>query len=505
MEVAWFARFASSPVVRRRLLHLCAALAFLVQAASSSAAPLFGQHFPQGHDAVDYLYGPAGTWREQTNVYYGWNFYKHCETPSHPYDPQALLRELSVNNGSAPDANCVLLDDLNDDGEIDDESVAGWAFHEHAGRGVLGEQTASPFYLFWFDDNWVARYVSQTYERPSPAGLHDASRPIRWRVVGGDNSHWTPYSESSPHIDQIALNGLFKLNAGDFEGALGAWNAIKNSSAAAYDTTRARYDYSFAVDAIYYYALWAMLSERLLAEGSAFDQRAEVLQHAMSLHETLLALQEKDASGKRLGWRTGIAEPALINTETTSLAVLALGTRGEWVLEPGYAPLSSDSGNYTLADERLSAVAGQSVPGHVVLGPFWTLVPGSYEVEFALRSRAARVDSPLATLDVYDGSAAVAVKVVDGADAPVGNQWQRYRLVAEIHDAANLTQFRVFWHGAYDLDVGAIRVSKQTAVALPTASVPAVPREPPEPQLAPQACPAPTSDGLLRRWLQLHN
>ena len=62
------------------------------------------------------------------------------------------------------------------------------------------------------------------------------------------------------------------------------------------------------------------------------------------------------------------------------------------------------AGNYTREHETLSAVAGQSVPGHVVFGPFWTLEPGSYDVEFALRSPAARVESPLATIDVYDGS-----------------------------------------------------------------------------------------------------
>ena len=52
----------------------------------------------------------------------------------------------------------------------------------------------------------------------------------------------------------------------------------------------------------------------------------------------------------------------------------------------------------------------------------------------------------------------VATKVIEGADAPIGDQWHRYRLAAEIRNAANLTEFRVFWHGAYDLDVGSIRV-----------------------------------------------
>ena len=118
--------------------------------------------------------------------------------------------------------------------------------------------------------------------------------------------------------------------------------------------------------------------------------------------------------------------------------------------------------DYTHEHETLSAVAGQSVPGHAVFGPFWTLEPGNYEVEFALRTPAERVESPLATLDVYDGTTMVATKIIEGADAPTGNQWRRYRLMAEITNASNLTEFRVFWHGAYDLDIGSIRVTRVT-------------------------------------------
>ena len=238
-----------------------------------------------------------------------------------------------------------------------------------------------------------------------------------------------------------------------------------------YDATRGRYRYPFEVESIYYDGLWAILSERLLGARAVFGQQSEVLQHAMSLHTALLELQERSADGKRLGWRTGTINRALINTETTSLAVLALGAYASWVLEPGYEPLSSAAGNYRHEHETLSAVAGQSVPGHAVFGPFWTLEPGTYDVEFALRTPAARVESPLATLDVYDGATVVATKVIEGPDAPTGNQWRRYRLTAEITNASNHTEFRVFWHGAYDLDISSIRVTRAeppSAVAVST-------------------------------------
>ena len=144
----------------------------------------------------------------------------------------------------------------------------------------------------------------------------------------------------------------------------------------------------------------------------------------------------------------------------------------------------------------LSAVAGQSVPGYIVCGPSWALEPGRYEVEFALRSPAARVESPLATIEVYDGSAVVAVKVIEGADAPIGNQWHRYRLAAEVGNA-NLAEFRVLWHGAYDLDVGSIRVTRQAV----TAGLGGAAQGPLQPRASPKwARSPPKARARLPRW-----
>jgi hypothetical protein len=483
-----FARVAS--LAKIPLTFVVVLLLFALPA-NSSAAPLFGRHFPHGSDAVAYLYGPNGTWREQTNVYYGWNFYKHCETPSHAHDPQALLRQASVTNTVAPDVNCLLLGDFNNNGEIADETIGGFAFHEHAGRGVRGAQTSPPFYQFWFDDNWIARYMAETYERPHPIGLHDFDHPLRWRVVGGDNRNWTPYPDGTPHIDQIALNGFYKFNARDFDGALAAWNAIRNASGATYDSARGRYRYSFETESVYYHGLWAILSERLLTGRAEFPQRAEVLQHAMSLRAALLELQERDASGNRLGWRTGTVERALINTETTSLAVLALGAHATWVLEPGFEPLHSGAGSFVRERQALTAVAGQSAPGYLVLGPYWALAPGAYEVEFSLRSTAGRIESPLATIDVHDGNSVVVADTIEAAEVPASNQWRRYRLLANIINAANVTQFRVYWHGAYDLDVGSIRVTRREAPTISSKVSIRAPQADSRRPRQPQAVPAP--------------
>src|SRR5688572_10548206 len=131
--VVCVARTASSRTTACYLLRGFLAYAFCVWCGLAAAAPLFGEHFPHGNDAVAYMYGSNGTWREQTNVYYGWNFYKHCETAAHKFDPQALLRDSSTTNSTAPDANCILLGDVNNNGEVSDDPAGGFAFHEHAG------------------------------------------------------------------------------------------------------------------------------------------------------------------------------------------------------------------------------------------------------------------------------------------------------------------------------------------------------------------------------------
>ena len=65
------------------------------------------------------------------------------------------------------------------------------------------------------------------------------------------------------------------------------------------------------------------------------------------------------------------------------------------------------------------------------------------------------MQSPLATLDVYDGTTVVATKIIEGTDAPTGNQWHRYRLTAEITNASNHT---IMIEGAETLDAIAGRL-----------------------------------------------
>lgn len=432
-----------------------------VPAATAWSPAEYGQHFPNGLAAVDYLYSPAGMWRDTTGMAYVMNYYEQCATSDKPADPQAMRVMGRTEKLTAPDVNCLILGDINDNGQIVDDQPSGFAFHEHNGRGANGVQRSPPFYQFWFDDNWLARYVSLPYGRPQPQGLHDHGYKLRWRALGGDNNGAVFY-DPAPYIDQLALNGIYKLNDGDVEGALADWYAIKDMSGWTYDAANQRYAYP-SIRSVYYLGLWGILSERLLAgTGAGFVERNDVLQHAMSIRSNLLSLQERDSSGALLGWKTGIGSPGtLMNTEAISTVVLALGADAKWVFEPGYDPLHSDPGNYVLQPYNvLSAVPGLSIPDYMAFGPYWTLDPGTYAVDFSLRTSDNGSGARLVTVDVYDGTASLKLATITAAMMPANNQWLRYRLTTDIENSSNRMEFRVYWYGEHSLDLGPIRVSK---------------------------------------------
>jgi hypothetical protein len=81
----------------------------------------YGRHFPFGGEAVSYIYGPHGTFRNLTEITYLYNYYEQYATSKHPYNKDKLI---AMSNGSLPyttcrDANGHLLLDFNHDGEID--------------------------------------------------------------------------------------------------------------------------------------------------------------------------------------------------------------------------------------------------------------------------------------------------------------------------------------------------------------------------------------------------
>jgi hypothetical protein len=239
----------------------------------------FGQQFPHGNSAVAYLYGPQGTFRELHSVIYEYNYYSQYATPEHPYNKDALI---AMSNGTTittcRDANGHLLLDFNHDGEID-TSTGGSAFFEHNGYGSNTVSIGTPFTNFWFDDNWLTRYLSEAYGRSLPHGLSDYTDFTRWRILSGAvDPFWVPYKED--YFDTLALDGLYYLTMNDMNAANEMWYRIFRKSSAYYNTTMEQYLYPGFTEN-YHMALFKILTDRIkLIQLGSND---EILQHSVAL------------------------------------------------------------------------------------------------------------------------------------------------------------------------------------------------------------------------------
>src|SRR5690606_34608517 len=62
--------------------------------------------------------------------------------------------------------------------------------------------------------------------------------------------------------------------------------------------------------------------------------------------------------------------------------------------------------------------------------------------------------------DVYDGKEIVAIASVSVESMPGRNEWLRQRMTVDVKNPENLIEFRVWWHGQVNLDVGPVRVTR---------------------------------------------
>lgn len=88
-------------------------------------------------------------------------------------------------------------------------------------------------------------------------------------------------------------------------------------------------------------------------------------------------------------------------------------------------------------------------------------MPGIYDIDFSLRTPSNAGNVQLATLDVHDLTSMLASAVVSTSAMPGNNKWLRYRLTVSVTSPANSTEFRVYWHGNTNLDVGPVRIVKR--------------------------------------------
>lgn len=428
------------------------------QRAAVIAAPFdYGTHEPNGAAAFKYMVGPEGTWKNVSTVQYEWNYYDKCAT-DRPFDKSALLASADGTRFfTAPDANCNLLWDANADGQLD-AIGATQAFYEHNGRGSGGQQLAAPFTNFWFDDNWLARYATRIYGHAAPDGLREAPH-VRWRILEGDTTGWTRYPDDT--FDRRALNGIHDVAVGDFATAAEEWQRILDAAGVFYDSQTQRYVYP-NIDENYHLALFEILTSLLMDRmepAAGLDD--ELVQHWVSLRSNILSRQERRGD-ELLGWRSSFSNlGSLMNTETMSLNVLALGAGAVAVFEAGEPPLRNVSPAYYIrtADHVLAARVGTAQPGYMTVGPAGTYPAGEYEIQFFMRAGSAA--GAVARLEIADaGSAAVlADREVTAADLPAG-AWRRVSIQLALDEAQTKLEVGTYWYGTGSLDVAAIRIRR---------------------------------------------
>lgn len=428
-----------------------------VNAAPIAVSIEYGTHEPNGAAAFRYMVGPEGTWKDVSSVRYEWSFYVKCAVPGRPFDRNTLLASADGSRFfTAPDADCNLLWDANADGQLD-AIGATQAFHEHNGRGFAGQQLAAPFTIFWFDDNWLARYAAQIYGHAAPDGLSEAPR-VRWRILDGNTAGWTRYPDDT--FDRRALNGIHDVVTGDFARATEQWQRILGAAGFFYDPQTQRYVYP-NIDENYQLALVEILVSLLMDRAASADLDDALVQHWVSLRSNILSRQER-RGGELLGWRSSFSDlGSLMNTETMSLSVMALGAGAVAVFEAGQPPLTNESpGNYIrTADNVLAARVGAARPGYMTVGPAGSYPAGEYEIQFFIRGGVAA--GAVARLEIANARSAAVLdsREIVAAELPAG-AWRRVDMRLNLNDAQTRLEMRTYWYGTASLDVGAIRIRR---------------------------------------------
>ena len=417
----------------------------------------YGQHEPNGLSAVNYLYGPNGTWKALTEVEYIWNYYSQYATSTHPFDKTALINYADGSRHTTTrDANGHLLLDFNNDGELDAVG-GGSAFHEHNAQSVAGVTQGLPFTNFWFDDNFLARYMSSAYGKAAPNGLWEPTDYTRWRILDGNTTSWTPYN--SDYFDTLALDGLYHLSNGNASTAIAKWDRMLAKSGVTYDAANQQVQYPNIVEN-YHLGLFKILTEQLLTHAAlSSNKRDELVQHAVDQRSALLSSQEYSGATP-IGWRSSITDAnSLINTESVAVGALALGAGAQLSFEVGYSPMSNSNNNYFLRSYHvLSAVESLSSAGFMSYGPYRTLPTGNYSAAYLLRSPAP--SGTMATVSVYDSNSGslLATKNLNASDFSSNNRWTKVSLDFATGNNSNSLEFRIYWHDTANMDAAYIQV-----------------------------------------------
>lgn len=458
-----------------KLILSCTTLVAAITLTSGAHAALsepsftYGRHVPNGEAAVAYLYGPIGNFKPLNNLsittpyYFPSQYQNSCPNAAGTQSTRDNLISSSKgpNQSSAADPNCHVLFDLDRNGQPDTLGGGAFAFSEHSGYGNQATKIADEFNQFWFDDNWLARYVSTAYGRPHPGGLYASNDYTRWSIIGGDASYWNanlqPYGNVA--LDHLSFKGLYQIAFGNYDQALIEWNKWLANSGSFYNSANQRFDYPNATEE-YYLGFARIHVEHLIKYGNiSTNTRDALIQHSVSLRSHIISNQVT-ANGLTYGWVTERANNlSLMNTETASLQVLGLGVGGKIAYEAGRAPMLFTNSNYFVRPHNvISAVVGLSSPGTMVYGPSEQFPLGPIAVDFYLRAPAPA--GTVANIDIYDGTTGVAVagRTITATMMKSGNRWTKITLTGNVSNPVNRLQFRVGWVGACNLDVAFVQV-----------------------------------------------
>jgi len=448
------------------LLLLCVAASSVESFFQGNSSFSYGKHFPDGEKVLDYMIGPDGPWKQIDKLEYIWNYYAQYATANHPFNKSQLIAYADgTHTTTARDANGYLLWDLNHDLEVDNTSDYGSAFCEHSGTRWIGDSgnTQGAFTNFWFDDNLLASYATQAWGVQSPSGLTSQSGYVRWRVVSGDSSDWTPYASPNSYPDQLALNGLYYLAKGDVASAQSTWESLMGASALNPVYNQNNQEYQYTVVDRYYLGLAKILTDFLAIATN--DTNQDLTQHSVSLRSTIMyIIANQTQEGNHL-----------INTETMSTMLLGLGAGAIATYEAHTKLQNNDNSYFYRPYHVLSAVdeVGLSTPGYLSYGPYASYPVGSYLVDFFVRAHNPPAGEKILTIEVVVDDNYFAQRDLYGSAEFISDRWTMFTLNLDITPdmPTDNYQFRTNWPGACNVDLSFIRVrsaNETIGVAPPT-------------------------------------
>ena len=103
---------------------------FILLISSNSGNLKFGKFFPNGYEAITYMYSSDGFWKPLKYLNYTWD--KYSAGNSHILNPTAF--NFASDKGqflTCRDQEGHLLGDIDLDGELDSNVKIGYAFHRH--------------------------------------------------------------------------------------------------------------------------------------------------------------------------------------------------------------------------------------------------------------------------------------------------------------------------------------------------------------------------------------